>query len=285
MQQQHTRPLVCAFLAALHVACGGTDGGVATKAGFVNGKAVDFAGNPLVDTEIVILGTTLAGGEDVSFYPRTAADGTYSMEVPDGNYSVSARHGITFDGKRYTLDLQPGDGKRGKSYPSKAGITQNFTLQVKGLRPDGETAPKEGYSYYGGQSDFTIGDVYSESFQTNHFATEFPNGFTARVTLTPQGTLLDGSTGAPVVVEKLVTSMYEATFKQIDIPLGKYTVTGVAVKPSGETRTLKFTAVGPYATVAVNPPAESATFVFEPDTSGIRSNGVKMIYGAPYPAP
>lgn len=271
--------VVCAW------ACAGNPNGEDKTPGVVNGRAVDFAGNPLVDAEIMILGTTFAGGEDVSFYPRTGADGTYSMEVPDGNYSVSATWATTFDGRRYTLDLLPGDGKRGRSYPSKEGITQNFTLKISGLRPDGETRPEEGYSYYGGQAEFTVEDIYSESFQTNHFATEFPEGVTVKVTMTPDGALLDGSQGQPVTFEEKLDSKYDASFKGIDIPLGNYTVTGEAVKPSGETRALQVTLVGPASTGRLPAPAPSASFKFPPDTSGVRSMSVGFIYGAPYPAP
>ena len=271
------RSVAIVVLAGFTFACG--------SGGTVSGKASDFRGNPLIDAEVAILGTTFAGGEDVGFYPRTAADGTYSMEVPEGNYSVSASHAVSYDGKRYLLQLHPGDGKRGRSYPSKAGITQSFTLKVSGLRPEGELSPDKGFSYYGGQSDFRIGDVYSESFQTNHFATEFPNGFTARVTLTPDGPLLDGSQGQAVVFEKQVKSMYDASLEGIDIPLGKYTVSAVAVKPTGETRTLKVTQVGPHLTGSLATPADSAPFVFQPDSSGVRSMTVTFLYGAPYPAP
>lgn len=274
-------------LAAMAISCAGAGGGGnAAGPGIVSGTALDAAGNPLVDAEVVILGTTFQGGEDVSFYPRTEADGTYSIEVPEGNYSVSASHTLTFDGRRYRLNLWPGDGKRGKSYPSKAGITQNFTLRLSGLRPDGEMNPDAGYSYYGGQSDFAVQDVYNESFTTSHFAAEFPEGFTARVTLTPDGPLLDGSQGQPVVFEKKVVSMYDASFNGIDIPLGKYTVAAVATKPSGDVRVLQVIRVGPYTTGALPAPAPSAPFVFMPDTTtGVKTMGAAFIYGAPYPAP
>jgi Carboxypeptidase regulatory-like domain len=263
-------------------------GGGGPQPGRVTGLVTDGAGKPLANAEISIYGTTMAAGEDVSFFPKTGADGTYGLAVPEGNYQVSATYDLTYEAKRFRFTLHPTDNVKGQSYPSRDGIDRDFVLKVGGLRPGGERAPDAAYSYYGGEVELTISDVYDESFQTNHFATEFPQGFTAEVTFTPEGPLADGSTGQTVTSSHQVSSKYQAAWTKIDLPIGKYRVTGRITRPDGTSRALQVIASKQSWDLTNHAPQDSDTLLFEPDTGstgGTREMAVRFIYGAPYPPP
>ncbi|WP_375771072.1 carboxypeptidase-like regulatory domain-containing protein [Archangium gephyra] len=261
-------------------------GGGGARPGQVTGLVTDGAGKPLAGAEISIYGDTLADGEEVSFFPKTGADGTYALAVPEGIYQVSATYDLTYEAKRYRFTLHPTDNVAGESYPSGEGIDRDFVLKVSGLRPGGERNPSAGFSYYGGEVELKISDVYDESFQTNHFATEFPQGFTAEVTFTPEGPLADGSTGAPVTSSYEVISKFRAAWTKIDLPIGKYRVTGRITRPDGTSRDLQVIAA---SHLLINhAPQASDTLLFEPSTGvtgGTREMEVRFIYGAPYPLP
>ncbi len=259
-------------------------GGATTrKPGVASGLVTSEAGRPLAGAEISILGTTLAGHR-TSFYPRTDGSGGYALTVPDGVYSISAQYDFTWNGKTYRTQLAPTDGMDRPSLPSKDGIVTSFVWKLKGLRP-GARSTDTAFSYFGGEVKAGIGDVKSESFQTRIFATEFPQGFTAEVTLTPEGALADGSEGSVVTFKKEVKSQYDTDFGAMDVPLGRYRVTARATKPSGETRALQIVGAGAVAG-ARTAPTESTTVDFQPETGatgGLRPLYLELVYGAPYP--
>ncbi|MBW3637432.1 MAG: DUF4198 domain-containing protein, partial [Armatimonadetes bacterium] len=82
------------------------------RAGYVVGRVVNSAGKPLAGAEISIYGTT-ARGDRTRFDAITGANGVFSQRVPDGIYGVGAQWKTTYNGKNYTFNLAPDDGKTG----------------------------------------------------------------------------------------------------------------------------------------------------------------------------
>jgi hypothetical protein len=278
-------------------ACGGDSGttnpgtppptsSTAKQPGVVAGRATSEAGAPLANAVIEIRGTTLAG-ETTSFTPRTNAEGRYALPVADGGYTVSASYDFAFGGRMYRMQLHPVDGLDRPTLPSKDGIVTDFVWKLKGIKPQYANAAEQAFSRYGGEVKASIEDVRSESFQTNIFATEFPQGFLAEVTLTATGPLADGSTGTPIIFTHQVTTQTDIFFSGIDVPLGTYSASARATKPSGETRMMKFIGVHETGAMPTMPGVESVSFQFRPETGstgGLTPVGLRLVYGSPYPA-
>lgn len=282
--KSRSMPVLIALAALSLSACGGGGG---QRAGAMTGLATDAAGNPLAGVEVSIYGTTLAGGEDVQFDVKTGADGRYELDLPAGNYASSAYWDFTFNGRRYRQELHPVKG-HWDDEPSRDGIVRDFVWRLSGLHPRYERSEGETYAYYGGAANVSVIDVYYESWQTNHFASEFPNGFTVEVTLVPQGPLADGSQGSTVTWTEKVDAAGDADFKLVDVPLGRYAASAKAIKPDGTERALGITYTGKYGGSSDGAPQATADLEFLPEsgiTGGLSVMSLRMVYGAPYPAP
>jgi hypothetical protein len=264
---------------------GSTSGSTAT-AHVVSGKVTDFAGRPLVGARVEILGHALSTGASTNSYPTTDGNGAYSVTVTPGRYSVNAFYDAPFNGKLFRYALHPADGASGQDYDSSQGIVRDFVWKVSGLRAGAETSQDNAASYYGGAATFSIGDIHSESGpQTNHFGEEFPQGFTAEITLTPDGPLIDGSTGTPIVSKHDAAFPLDAEWTQFDIPVGRYTLTGQITEPDGSTHKLQVLDIATFADITGKTPQPSGVLEFEPEQSasgGVRPVNAVLIYGPPY---
>ncbi len=184
---------------------------VTQEDGYVKGKVTDTKGNPIAGAEIIIDNTYLHNSNLLS---TTDKDGNYSIKLP-GNaatYLAYAKIRKTFNGKQYTLDLHP-ESTEGFT---QSGAVRNFQWKLTGKKP----VPLSGV--YGGfiQVDMavasTLYDVENIEF-----------------TLTPIGTLIDGSAGQILKVKP--GQPYTDTYSQlVDIPIGRYTTTALHRSAAGE---------------------------------------------------
>ncbi|GAB2576828.1 hypothetical protein [Spirosoma areae] len=168
------------------------DSGTA-QTGVVSGRALDGAGKPLTNANIVV--------NNAQFYNhnilgQTDANGRYSLQVTPGSWYVRGTVRTKFDNKIYVLDLHPDTDA---AFAGSDGAVRNLTLKVAGER----TGEFGNDGYYGGQVEVFTWGLAAEQLT---------------LTLQPVGTLIDGSTG------RTLTTKPDRMYID-DVPLGKYTIT------------------------------------------------------------
>jgi hypothetical protein len=152
---------------------------------------------------------------------------------------------VTYGQQRYFLPLRPAsdDGSFFDRGPIdiRKGYVKNFVLPISGLISK-ELDPRDPLSYYGGSIEFRAnipvvvpGDPAMSAGATRPNAV--PEGTVVELFLTPQGPMLDGSTGRPLSYKFQVRNngrnAFATTIK--DIPLGVYTVAARLTRPDGRT--------------------------------------------------
>jgi hypothetical protein len=208
------------------------------KPGYVVGRAVNSAGRPLPGVTAGIYGTTIAGA-NTRFEAETDAAGLFSQRVPEGIYGVSAYYKVRFNNKNYNFTLFPKDGTTAKKHDSAPGVVKEFVWKIAGLKPGAEAGDadtgNEALKYYGGY-------VYLRSKEEGFGGDRvyFPAGSTLVVTLTPRGSLIDGSTGQVKTFRRAfakdVTSGIATHL--MDIPIGLYTLQAQVLLPGGTSKAL-----------------------------------------------
>jgi hypothetical protein len=139
---------------------------------------------------------------------------------------------VNYAGHRVPVDLVSLDGKpMGVNQDSAKGIVKDFRLVISGLKP-GE-APDGINAFFGGAIGLADGSPNIEHSLKDRFP-----GSKVRLTLTPAGPLVDGSTGAPVPIEMDSGQTRFVAGRVQNIPLGTYRVTGALVLPNGQTKPL-----------------------------------------------
>ena len=238
------------------------------RPGHVIGRAVFEDGRPVPKF------TAWVAGYDgqVNVFPGTvpslgtveAAGGQYAIQTKDtfkherpvaGTVvGVHAVAHIVFRGQNYDLEMHPLDGKtngtdkgdfRGNSGP---GVVRDFVLRMRGVRPGysaaEDTQTRYPYVYYGGVVNLD-GFFSSKPGVGYEDATSLSQAFkegNVEVTLTPDGPLLDGSIGQPIVSSTPVAAFKLGGNWKLrmirNVPLGIYTATARIVLPGGESRPL-----------------------------------------------
>ena len=172
-------------------------------------------------------------------------DGRYSGDVPDGTYKIWATAEIEYNGRVFTLDLAPEDGKDQHSpHNSAKGVVKNFRLRLTGLKPN---APRGQYGSYWGQGILMF-DA-DRGFDANAKLAGKHPGSRVVVRLEPKGPLAGGATTEPITLETPSEAVHinDPHCKHLDVPLGDYKATAKLVTKDGRERPLKV-AVGPRAT-------------------------------------
>ncbi|WP_221089304.1 carboxypeptidase-like regulatory domain-containing protein [Deinococcus aquaedulcis] len=234
----------------------------APKKGYVTGLVLDTQGRPLAGAEVYIVGTTFNQGQRTSFTAVTKGDGTYAIRVPDGRYHASATVKRDLAGTTFVLPLHPESGTLNTEIDSSEGGNLNFRWRLAGAKPGGG---KDWDDFYGASLDFSYCGLPAKAYCDDRYAAVVPGapeGSTVTLTFTPQGKLIDGSAGKPVVMTFKTAPLappggYPYTdpngggrttlgqgwpyhsFDFNDIPLGVYTLTAVATTPDGRKLPLK----------------------------------------------
>jgi hypothetical protein len=211
----------------------------------VIGTTVDTAGLPLpgariwVETELYT-GTPGLGVSD--------PEGRYRVErlIAQYVYTAYAWTEVDYRGRAWCLRLAPLTPPADAAFPGATGAVRDFRWRIAGPMEDTWAAPGEDGAYWGA---------------TARLFPDFADGAYDRVvelTLTPDGPLVDGTTGSTIVrAVDLATTPFA-----LDIPLGAYVVTAARVEPDGSRLPLLVATEG-------SAPAPSALLEFAPqDTYG-----------------
>ena len=239
------------------------------RPGYIIGRAVFADGRPIPQFSVWAVGfdgqVNLFPGSVPTVGVAEARNGRYAMQTRDSFrhtkpvratvVGVHAVAKIPYRNNNYLLEMYPLDGKTNGTDKgdfrgdSGKGIVRDFVLKISGLRlgytVNEDTEVRYRGAYYGGvlPLDGTVSQKEGRNFEDE---TSFSRALTegdVEVTLTPEGRLLDGSTGrtirtlVPVAVFKLGGNWHSRYLR--NIPLGVYTATARLVLPGGETRPLK----------------------------------------------
>jgi Carboxypeptidase regulatory-like domain len=168
----------------------------ATKA-VVKGTVKNTDGSPITNAKVVIEHTVYYGSY---VYATTNSKGEYSAEIPGGSWKASVQIEKSFAGKQYKFDLHPDNDA---PFNGSTGAVRNFTWQLSGAKPGGGFYGSNVGVYPEPGSSFMIGDV--------------------ELTLTPDGPLINGTTGAAITKKLIDIGGGEDGIN--DVPVGKYIIT------------------------------------------------------------
>lgn len=242
--------------------------GIEIGAGTISGKASYANGEPLSDVTVVIRGTTMAGS-NTYFEAKVDTEGRYTQKVPNGLYEIKAHVSAPYKGRTYGLWLDPADGIDTPGQDSAPGIIKDFVWRISGPTPAATSKPDSPFSYYGGIVEVGNDSEFEMQYNNGNLVDpyDYPANSRIRVTLTPDGPLMDGSTGT--VVERDIDPQELTDAILYDIPLGDYTVTATLVDQGGEETDLQVATIIPGGEIGAEvTPAESAPAVFMPEAFG-----------------
>jgi hypothetical protein len=215
MEAPMARLLTVLALGAALLAPGALAQGPAAEPGFVTGSVKDRAGNPLSGVVVFV-----DGFDDRNLVQTTKEDGLFRMRLPPGAYRAVATMKRPFDGQVFEIELKPDSTD---TFDSVDGAVRNFIWELTGEK----VAPAMG----------SFGAFVYVNLGTDFIYVEDPENIT--FTLTPAGPLIDGSQGE-VIVRKGGAPRSPEYGKILDIPTGRYTITGVYAPPGMKPQTLRF---------------------------------------------
>jgi hypothetical protein len=197
------------------------------KAGFLRGYVKDSTGKPLTDAYIGVR-STLTGGSYSGASGTTDAKGYYEIKLPFGAIHLYAgAYTADYGDLRAAMSLHPADGKL-NGFASATGDVENFVLLPYGIadrdmvsdKPDGAS------NYYGGavSINYNLAEL-RDSYAPTHYIKENSD---IEITLTPDGTLFDGTAGDSFVIRKNVGN--GMSFRIYNLPVGRYTLEARLVK-------------------------------------------------------
>lgn len=179
--------------------------------GYASGKATDTGGKPLANADIVVNNSQFYNSNILG---RTDANGQYKLELTQGSWYVRGTVTVSYDNKKYVLDLHP---DREGGFAGTEGAVCNLQWKLTGAKP----TEFGGNGYYGG-----LVEVYGEG--------NFVDTQQLELTLDPVGPLIDGSAG-----EKIVRQLQGQSIGQTkDIPIGRYRITARYL-PTGQILNLR----------------------------------------------
>ena len=165
--------------------------------GIKKGRITDSRGKPRANAKVVIEHTVYYASY---IYATTDANGYYKATVPNGSWKASVQIQRNYLGQLYAFDLYPDNSE---PFAGSTGAVRNFSWKLSGAKPEG--------GFYG-----SYVAVYPEPGAA--FFME-----DVELTLTPEGSLADGSTGQ--VITRSLTDIGGGEDGLKDIPLGKYIIT------------------------------------------------------------
>ena len=248
---------------------GGANNTAAPQAGVISGTATTSDGRPIKSFGGSIYGYSAKSGQNVTAN-IDGADGKYRTDVGPGQFATRAWTDVEYNGRPYRIDLHPVDGKGGLTKQDAApGLTKNFVWRLDGFRAGADARGDDRYySHFGGSINLNPeghGVVYWQTIKRDYSHPSeppIPADATVELTLTPDGPLIDGSTGKPLVL-KLRGADIHGYMDRITrgIPIGRYKATARATLADGTSKPLRVT---PYYTFKEkDAPEPAATAVLE----------------------
>lgn len=199
--------LVAAMTVGLHAQ--------AVREGYLTGVATKASGEPLGGVGIRVFGTTDAGQRS-SLNVRTKADGTFSLRLPPGQFSVrEANWATNYNGRAYSLPLYL-EGEDNEDFDSTEGAAVRLVLKMAGKVAATKSDTDE-RAWFGG----TVELEFINSDGTS--ADSLPENAVLKIELTPTGTLMDGSAARALSYTKALNWQRANRFI-LDVPLADYEV-------------------------------------------------------------
>lgn len=215
--------------------------GATTRArpGYVSGQILTADGRPITVAgavvKVSVTGVSTAG-ERVAYQPRTDAQGRYEQQVAAGSYGATATVTVPYNGKQFTIALDPVDGDPARTEDAAKGVVKDFRWRISGPIAGRAASTTNLVSYYG--LSIRLQDPALVASDPISLRGNYPQG-RLRVTFTPRGPLIDGSTGQPITREIATTDLSRDGGILADLPLGAYTVSAILVDQGGGTRPLR----------------------------------------------
>ncbi len=255
------------------------------KPNYVIGRCVNMKGQPLANVRMFFKGVTLQGGQNTETLTKTKADGSYSMRVPQGMYSVYAEHSVDANEQIYKFQLEALDGDS-DTQDSTEGVVEDFVWKIQGLRPGQKakaTSEREwNYAYYGARvypNTYRSHGKYPNLEDETSLSKTYPADSQLEITLEPEGALIDGSTGTTVIERLRLGDMGNWAFGIRNFPVGIYTATVKVITPNEQKIALRCKVDQEGKDLDAIPWAASARLVFPAYTE--YSQSVKLYLAKP----
>lgn len=204
-----------AALAAWGMMAGVATAQDAAEPGWVQGTVKTAAGAPIPGAFIFIDGVL-----DQNMQYTTKDDGAYRIRLMPGAYLAQATLSYKWENQVYKFDLKPDSTD---TFDDSTGAVRNFTWVLSGEKPQPQMGSYAGYVYV------NIG--------YDNFFVEDPDNIT--FTLTPVGALIDGSQGETLTRKGGAPRTAEYG-KILEVPVGRYNISGVYQPPGMKPQPLKF---------------------------------------------
>ncbi|MGY0504996.1 carboxypeptidase-like regulatory domain-containing protein [Luteimonas sp. e5] len=185
---------------------------ITLEKGHVRGRVVDTRGQAIEGANILL--------DHSLFYAAyirgtSEADGSYRIAVKPGPWDVHATFDRQYNGRIYTLDLEPDNAGN----VNERGAIRNFAWKLEG-RPSHDPD-----AHYGGLITVDAENLAEDEIDY------------VQLTLTPSGPLIDGSPGRTLKLEP--GDHYWIRHERIeDVPIGRYLVSA-SLHMDGHSRPLK----------------------------------------------
>jgi hypothetical protein len=242
----------------------------AAEAGVIKGTATTTDGRPVKSIGGSISGYSAKSGQNVSA-TIDGADGKYRVAVGPGQFATRAWTDVEYNGRNYRIDLCPVDGKSVLAkQDTTAGVIKNFVWKLDGFRPGSDARTDDRfYSHFGGSINLNPegqGATYWADIKGDYSHApepKIPPDATVELTLTPDGPLIDGSTGKPIVLTQTpgkVTGYMDRIARGIAI--GRYKATAKAKLADGTVKPLRVTPYYRFKNKQAPEPATTAVLEF-----------------------
>ena len=226
------------------------------EAGYAKGIVTDQAGKPIPGA-IVFLDGVL----DHNQQQTTGADGRYRMRLQPGAYKAIAWFFQKYEGMTFKIELKPSSTD---TFDNVDGAIRDFTWQLTGEKTPPDMGSYSAFVYVTVATD----TMYVEDTENLHF------------TLTPKGPLIDGSEGQVITRDGGAPRTAEYG-KILDIPAGRYVITGSYTPEGQPAQTLRFRNVWARRNTGY---AEALEFVIEAE-GNYCSNCASLEVESPRPPP
>lgn len=187
----------------------------APEPGYVRGTVKTAAGAPIPGALIFIDGVL-----DQNMQYTTKEDGTFNIRLQPGAYVAQATLNYKWENQVYRYDLKPDSTD---TFDDSTGAVRNFTWELTGEKPQPQMGSYGGY-------------IYINLGYDNYFVEDQDN---ITYTLEPVGALIDGSQGQTIVRKGGAPRTAEYG-KILELPVGRYKISGVYQPPGMKPQTLKF---------------------------------------------
>lgn len=194
---------------------------LAPKPGKVRGYVKDLSGNPLPGAAIGIRASYFAG-QYSGAQGVTDANGYYEFVVPKGSaHFYNAGYQFEWGDGVAAVGLHPADGKL-DSFTTVDGAVENFVLLPYGItsRENVSQNPYIASSYYGGS--IYVSYNTAEEGDRGRVAGSIVENSIIEITLTPEGRMLDGTTGKTFIIRQPIG--FKGNLNIHNIPLGRYKI-------------------------------------------------------------